>query len=72
MDLVSIKHKGSHDGFQVASKWLVSVSDAEQTWRATLDHFETFTATKWCCSDMQQRLDFWTPFLPLLLDLLLI
>jgi hypothetical protein len=39
------------------------ISDAQQTWRHTLDHFKTFETTKWYCKDMESRLDYWTPFL---------
>ena len=39
------------------------ISDAEQTWQAAKDYYKTIKKTKWHCRDMQQRLDFWTPFL---------
>jgi hypothetical protein len=44
------------------------ISDGEQTWQITRDHSKTLRDTKYYCGEMQQRLDFWTPFLEGLYD----
>ena len=56
---------GSHD---IRTPKYGLISDGEQTWQITLGHSNTLRDTKYYCREMQQRLDFWTPFLEGLYD----